>query len=109
MTTDQTARSVHPLEALIDTAFEGRASISPSTAEPALLAALDRVVAELNAGSLRVAQKRDGAWVTNQWIKKAVLLYFRTHDNEVMDAVSALPISSHQSTKSGWTFCRCKS
>jgi len=84
LTTDQTARSVHPLEALIDTAFEGRASISPSTAEPALLEALDRVVAELNAGSLRVAEKRDGTWETHQWIKKAVLLYFRTHDNEVL-------------------------
>jgi 2,3,4,5-tetrahydropyridine-2-carboxylate N-succinyltransferase len=30
-----------------------------------------------------VAEKRDGAWVTHQWIKKAVLLYFRTHDNEL--------------------------
>ena len=84
MTTDQTVRSAHPLEALIDTAFEGRASITPSTAERALLDALDRVIGELNAGTLRVAEKRDGTWVTNQWIKKAVLLYFRTHDNEVM-------------------------
>jgi 2,3,4,5-tetrahydropyridine-2-carboxylate N-succinyltransferase len=84
LTTDQTVRSAHPLETLIDTAFEGRASITPSTAEPALLDALDRIVGELNAGTLRVAEKRDGAWVTHQWIKKAVLLYFRTHDNEVM-------------------------
>ena len=38
----------------------------------------------LNAGSLRVAEKIDGTWVTHQWIKKAVLLYFRTHDNQVM-------------------------
>ena len=84
MTTDQTVRSAHPLEALIDAAFEARATITPSSAEPALLDALDRVIGELNTGSLRVAEKRDGSWVTNQWIKKAVLLYFRTHDNEVM-------------------------
>ena len=84
MTTDQTVRSAHPLEALIDAAFDNRTSISPSTAEPALLDALDQVIAGLNAGSLRVAEKQDGAWVTHQWIKKAVLLYFRTHDNEVM-------------------------
>jgi hypothetical protein len=84
LTTDQTVRSVHPLEALIDTAFEARATITPSTAERALLKALDHVIDELNAGTLRVAEKRDGTWVTNQWIKKAVLLYFRTHDNEVM-------------------------
>jgi 2,3,4,5-tetrahydropyridine-2-carboxylate N-succinyltransferase len=84
LTTDQTVRSAHPLESLIDAAFEARATISPSSADRDLLKALDQVIGELNAGSLRVAEKRAGAWVTNQWIKKAVLLYFRTHDNELM-------------------------
>ena len=41
---------------------------------------------ELNTGRLRVAEKRDDGWFTHQWIKKAVLLYFRTHDNQVMPA-----------------------
>ena len=82
--TDQTVRSAHPLETLIDEAFERRATITPSTAEPPLLDALDRVIRALNAGSLRVAEKRDGTWVTHQWIKKAVLLYFRAHANVVM-------------------------
>jgi len=81
---NKTVHSAQSLEAVIDSAFESRATIAPSTAEPALLDALDQVIAGLNAGSLRVAEKRDGTWVTNQWIKKAVLLYFRTHDNEVM-------------------------
>ena len=80
---EQIVQTSHPLEALIDSAFEGRTSISPTTAEPALLAALDQVIGELNAGRLRVAEKRDGTWVTNEWIKKAVLLYFRTHENAV--------------------------
>jgi 2,3,4,5-tetrahydropyridine-2-carboxylate N-succinyltransferase len=84
LTTDQTVRSAHPLESLIDAAFEGRATITASTADRELLKALDQVIDELNAGSLRVAEKRDGTWVTNQWIKKAVLLYFRTHDNQLM-------------------------
>jgi 2,3,4,5-tetrahydropyridine-2-carboxylate N-succinyltransferase len=84
LTTDQTVRSAHPLEGLIDAAFEARATISASTVEQSLLDALDRVIGELNAGTLRVSEKRDGAWVTHQWIKKAVLLYFRTHDNELM-------------------------
>src|SRR5215217_2538079 len=84
--TDQTATGTHALEALIDAAFERRAEISPSTADPALLEGLDQIITALNDGRLRVAEKRDGAWVTNQWIKKAVLLYFRTHDNAVMPA-----------------------
>ena len=74
----------HPLEPLIDAAFERRAEISPASNQPELSAALEQVLAGLNAGQLRVAEKVDGAWVTHQWIKKAVLLYFRTHDNQVM-------------------------
>jgi len=74
----------HTLETLIDTAFERRASISPGDAEPELTGALDHVIQELNAGRLRVAEPIDGRWVTHQWIKKAVLLYFRTHDNRTM-------------------------
>jgi 2,3,4,5-tetrahydropyridine-2-carboxylate N-succinyltransferase len=84
--TDQTATSTHPLEALIDGAFDRRTEISPATVEPTLLQALDRVVHELNTGRLRVAEKRDDGWFTHQWIKKAVLLYFRTHDNQRMPA-----------------------
>src|SRR5882757_10246178 len=34
----------------------------------------------------RVAEPKDGRWVVNEWLKKAVLLYFRSHDNVVMDA-----------------------
>ena len=74
----------HTLESVIDGAFERRAEISSANAAPELIEALDDVLAGLNAGTLRVAEKIDGAWVTHQWIKKAVLLYFRTHDNKVM-------------------------
>ena len=73
-------------ESLIDTAFERRAEITPANVEPALARALDEIIASLNSGKLRVAEKIDGAWVTHGWIKKAVLLYFRTHDNQVMPA-----------------------
>jgi 2,3,4,5-tetrahydropyridine-2-carboxylate N-succinyltransferase len=74
----------HTLESTIDSAFETRADITPTRMPPGLDEALDEVIAELNAGGLRVAEKIDGAWVTHQWIKKAVLLYFRTHDNYLM-------------------------
>ena len=72
------------LASAIDAAFERRAEITPSRVPPDLADALDRVIEELNAGRLRVAEKIDGAWFTHQWVKKAVLLYFRTHDNQVM-------------------------
>jgi 2,3,4,5-tetrahydropyridine-2,6-dicarboxylate N-succinyltransferase len=74
------------LEALIDNAWEHRTEISPSNVEPALAAALDQIVQALNTGGLRVAEKQGDTWTTHQWVKKAVLLYFRTHDNRVMRA-----------------------
>ena len=83
---DQTATSTHPLEELIDSAFERRAEITPVTVDPRLAHALDEIIGELNAGTLRVAEKRADGWFTHQWIKKAVLLYFRTHDNRLMPA-----------------------
>jgi 2,3,4,5-tetrahydropyridine-2-carboxylate N-succinyltransferase len=82
--TDRMATPAHPLQALIDAAFERRSEITPASADPALSQALDQILHELNTGRLRVAEKRGGAWVTHQWIKKAVLLYFRVHDNRVM-------------------------
>jgi 2,3,4,5-tetrahydropyridine-2-carboxylate N-succinyltransferase len=72
------------LAAVIDDAFERRAGITPGQVPAGLASALDEVLEGLNAGALRVAEKIDGRWVTHQWIKKAVLLYFRTHDNQVM-------------------------
>ena len=86
--TDQTTTPAHPLEPLIESAFERRADISPGT-DMALAQALDRIIDELNAGRLRVAEKRGDSWVTHQWIKKAVLLYFRTHDNRLMSSGDA--------------------
>ena len=80
--------AVHPLERVIDQAFERRSEISPANVDPALARTLDQILEDLNAGRLRVAEKLDGTWVTHQWVKKAVLLYFRTHDNRLMPAGS---------------------
>jgi 2,3,4,5-tetrahydropyridine-2-carboxylate N-succinyltransferase len=73
-----------PLQAAIDQAWENRAGINPSSAPPDVKDAVEKVLAALDAGKLRVAQKIDGEWVTHQWIKKAVLLSFRLRDNEIM-------------------------
>jgi 2,3,4,5-tetrahydropyridine-2,6-dicarboxylate N-succinyltransferase len=72
------------LQSTIDKAFENRTAISPRTAEPALKEAVAQVIAELDSGKLRVAERRGGEWVTHQWIKKAVLLSFRLDDNAMI-------------------------
>jgi 2,3,4,5-tetrahydropyridine-2,6-dicarboxylate N-succinyltransferase len=77
--------TTHTLESLVDTAFERRTEITPATVPGDLSAALAEILDGLNQGRLRVAEKIDGQWVTHQWLKKAVLLYFRCHDNRVID------------------------
>jgi len=69
---------------IIDQAWEERAGLSPAKAPKPLREAIEFALAGLDAGSLRVAEKRAGAWVTHQWLKKAVLLSFRLEDNRVM-------------------------
>ncbi|MGQ5489422.1 2,3,4,5-tetrahydropyridine-2,6-dicarboxylate N-succinyltransferase [Thauera sp. ZXT1-4] len=77
---------MHALKPIIDDAFENRASLSPASAPAEIRNAVEEVIAGLDAGTLRVAEKKDGQWVVNQWIKKAVLISFRLRDNEVVQA-----------------------
>lgn len=73
------------LETIINNAFENRADITPANATAEVREAVTEVLNLLDCGKLRVAEKVDGDWVTNQWIKKAVLLSFRINDNHLMD------------------------
>ena len=78
--------SADKLQHLIDMAWESRAEISAINA-PEVRDTVERVIAELNAGRLRVAERRGvGDWHVNQWVKKAVLLSFRLNDNKIMRA-----------------------
>jgi len=72
------------LQAVIDLAWEGRANINATNA-PEVREAVEHVIAELDAGRLRVAERQAvGQWTVHQWIKKAVLLSFRLNDNHIM-------------------------
>jgi len=74
------------LSAVIDAGWERRAELSPQNVDAELRDAVEQAIAGLDAGRLRVAEKRDGAWAVNQWLKKAVLLSFRIQENRVVDA-----------------------
>jgi len=77
---------IEKLRPLIEAAFERRAELTPRNLPPDLAAAIDDCIELLDSGAARVAEPKDGRWVVNEWLKKAVLLYFRSHDNIVMDA-----------------------
>jgi len=74
------------LRELIEAAFERRIEISPKRISRELDLALEECLELLDSGRARVAERHDGAWQVNEWLKKAVLLYFRAHDNAVIEA-----------------------
>ena len=71
---------------IIATGWERRAEIGPGRVDAKLKDAIERVIGDLDAGVVRVAEKRDGAWTVNQWVKQAVLLSFRINENRVIEA-----------------------
>lgn len=82
-----------PRQALIESAWDNRQALSPSAAPQDVRQAIESVLADLDAGMLRVATRSadaaaEGAarWNVHQWIKKAVLLSFRLADNVPMQA-----------------------
>ena len=75
----------HQLQHVIDNAWDNRANISATDASKEVRDAVNHVIAELNAGRLRVATREGvGQWTVHQWLKKAVLLSFRLNDNRLI-------------------------
>jgi 2,3,4,5-tetrahydropyridine-2,6-dicarboxylate N-succinyltransferase len=72
------------LQSVIEGAWEKRADLNPGTAPSDIKRAVADTIALLDSGKLRVAEKKNGAWATSQWAKKAVLLSFRLQDNDVL-------------------------
>jgi len=79
---------------LIETAWESRATLSPQNAPVELCAAVEECLDALEQGRLRVAEPASASaitsagasvWLVNEWLKKAVLLYFRLNNNVVIE------------------------
>ena len=91
------------LQNIIETAFDNRANFGASDCPSDVRSAVEEVLASLDNGSLRVAEKIDGEWVVHQWVKKAVLLSFKINDNKPMNA-GELGFYDKVDTKfGGWT------
>ena len=74
-----------PLQALVEAAFEARAEINPRNVSRELRIALDECLELLDSGAARVAEPHADGWRVNDWLKKAVLLYFRAYDNRLIE------------------------
>ncbi|MBB5737102.1 2,3,4,5-tetrahydropyridine-2-carboxylate N-succinyltransferase [Xanthomonas arboricola] len=74
----------------IESAFERRASLTVDEIDGSTRAIVTRVIDGLESGEFRVAEPDgQGGWSVNEWLKKAVLLYFRVNEMAVIDAQPA--------------------
>ena len=81
---------VSTLKATLDNAFERRAELSADEIAGTVRPAVAQAIAGLEGGTLRVAEPDgNGGWKVNEWLKKAVLLYFRVNDMAVIEAQPA--------------------
>ena len=90
------------LSAAIEAAWDARDTVTPASAD--VRAHVEAAFALLESGAARVAEKTDGEWVVNQWLKKAVLLSFRLNDNAVVPggAAGAPAFDKVASKFAGW-------
>lgn len=69
------------LQQIIETAWESRELLKNSETQKAI----NEVIAQLDKGSLRVAHPTEKGWQVNEWIKKAVILYFPIRQMETFE------------------------
>lgn len=72
------------IQTIIEQAFERHAEITPRTAQTHVKDAVYEAIEQLDSGQARVAEKKGNQWVVNEWLNKAVLLYFRIEDSNFM-------------------------
>ena len=76
---------MHHLQQVIEQAWETRGDWTMANVAPEVRDAIEQAVNLLDSGGVRVADRdENGRWVTHEWLKKAVLLYFKLHDNELI-------------------------
>jgi len=91
------------LREAIDAAFAHRHTIEPGQ-NGTIAGAVASALMLLDSGKARVSEKKDGAWIVNDWLKKAILLSFRLNENCLMGQAVPGPWWDKVPAKfSGWT------
>src|SRR5262245_43338506 len=81
---------IEELKFMVESAFERRAMLTPDEIDGSTRPTVERVIEGLESGEFRVAEPDGkGGWKVNEWLKKAVLLYFRVNEMQLVDAQPA--------------------
>ncbi len=95
------------LKNTIEQAFDKRLEYNPENVPPTIRAAVDEVIDELDSGRQRIAEKMNGQWQINTWLKKAVLLSFRITPSQAIDGgftqyYDKVPLKFSHTTATDW-------
>ncbi|MEQ1440250.1 2,3,4,5-tetrahydropyridine-2,6-dicarboxylate N-succinyltransferase [Fontimonas sp. SYSU GA230001] len=98
--------TTNKLRTTIESAWEGRDTLN--RADAALRTAVAEAIELLDSGTARVAEPAADGWTVNEWLKKAVLLYFRLHDNAPIEMGALSGYDKVPLKYAGWTEARFK-
>ena len=88
-------------EKIIDTAWENREKIN-SKSDQSILDTIKETINLVDKGELRVAEKKNNEWIVHQWIKKAILLSFKTNDMQTLVGPYATWWDKVKGKTAGW-------
>ena len=71
------------MEKIINDAWENRANISVAS-DKSIIEAINNTIDKVDKGEIRIAEKKESGWIVNQWIKKAILLSFKTNEMDTL-------------------------
>ena len=71
------------IEKIINRAWENKDQINPNS-DKKIKDSINQIIADLDSGKIRVAEKINGEWITHQHIKKAIMLSFRVYENDIL-------------------------
>ncbi len=91
MPASDSADELQQHRAAIEDAYDRRATLGSAEIDSSVRPSVERVIARMEAGALRVAEPAGDGWQVNEWLKKAVLLYFRCNDTRLVPAASPGP------------------
>ena len=74
---------MNKFEQIINDAFEAKEKINANS-DKSVIDAIKETIELTDQGKIRVAEKKNGSWIVNQWIKKAILLSFKINKMEIL-------------------------
>ena len=74
--------NINSFKKIINDAWENKSQVNPKSSKK-ILNAINKTIDLVDAGEIRVAEKKNNEWIVNQWIKKAILLSFKVNKMKI--------------------------